>query len=299
MSEGADTVDLATFWALFGPAIAAAMVAAVLCGFLGFFVVTRRIAFVSSALGQISGLGVAAGFFLGSLLGADPHSGEAPLWLDPVLIALLVTGGTAMLLAFVPRVQRTPPESMVAFVYLVGTALAIVVLASPRLALEKHEVEELLFGNAVAVRTEHLLELGVVAALVLLSQAVLFKDFLFVSFDREMAQTLGMPVAWLDLGLHLSIGLSVAVATRAIGALPVFSFLVLPASAALWAADTVKGVLVLSVLGALASASLGFWLSFVESLPTGPMMVVVAGVAWVLAALVRAVRSRRRAAAAR
>lgn len=285
-------IDFATFWTLFAPAVVAAMVAAVLCGFLGFFVVVRRVAFVSSALGQISGLGVALGFVVGSLLGADPHT-KTPIWLDPVVLALALTGAVAMALAYVTRVQRTPPESAVAFVYLVATALAIIVLASPRMALEKHEVEMLLFGNTVAVTTEHLLELVVVAALVLLSQVFLFKDFLFISFDREMAKALGLPVVPLDLVLHLSLGVSVAVATRAIGALPVFGFLVLPAGAALLVSDSVAGVLLLAVGAAVSAAALGFYISFLEDWPTGPVMVVCLALLWPLAALVRALRRPR------
>lgn len=290
MSEG-EPLDLSTFWLLFGPAILASLVAAVLCGFLGFFVVTRRVAFVSSALGQLSGLGVAFGFLLGSLLGKDPHE-HGPLWLDPVVVALVLAGGVAMALSYVSRLQRAPPESAVAFVYLVATALAIIVLASPRMALERHEVEMLLFGNAVAVKPEHLFELVAVAGAVLVSQVFLFKDFLFISFDGETARTVGLPVRLLDSVLHLSIGVSVAVATRAIGALPVFGFLVLPAAAALFVAESVAWVLVLSVLGAALAAGAGFYLSHVESWPTGPMMVACAAAYWPLAALYRLARRR-------
>jgi zinc transport system permease protein len=290
-------LDFATVWQLFWPAITASVVAAALCSFLGFFVVVRRVAFVSSALGQISGLGVAAGFFLGSLLGNDPHT-PTPLWLDPVVLALLLTGAVAMALAYVSRIQRTPPESTVAFVYLIATALAIVVLASPRMVQESHEVTMLLFGNAVAVNSEHLIELVVVAAVVLLTQIFLFKDFVFVSFDREMARTLGLPVTRVDLALHLMIGVSVAVATRAIGALPVFGFLVLPAGAALLVTESIGLVLALSMVGAVAAALLGFYISFVESWPTGPMMVICAAAFWPLAAAARLwARWRRRAVA--
>ncbi len=279
-------IDFATFWQLFGPAVIAAVVAAVLCGFLGFFVVVRRVAFVSSALGQISGLGVAFGFFIGSVFGSDPHT-PTPVYLDPVVLALLLTGAVAVALGYVSRIKRTPPESTVAFVYLVATALAIIVLASPRMVQESHEVTALLFGNAVAVSNEHLVELGVVAGLVMLSQLFLFKDFVFVSFDREMAQTLGLPVGVLDTALHLSIGITVAVATRAIGALPVFGFLVLPAGAALLVSESVGWVLVISVVASLLSALLGFYLSYVESWPTGAMMVACAAALWPLAALYR------------
>jgi len=284
-----ESISLADFWALFGNSIVAALLAAALCGYLGFFVVLRRLAFVSAALGQISGLGVALGFFLGSYFGLDPHA-PTPIYLDPVVLALVMAGIVSAVLGYVSRIERTTPESVVAFAYLASTAMAIILLASPRIVQEAHEVGDLLFGNAVAIRREHFFELAAVTLAVLASHAFLFKDLLFVSFDREMAQAVGLPVAKLDLLLHVSVGVSVAVATRAIGALPVFGFLVLPAGAALLASDSVRGVLALSIGGALLAAGAGFYLSFVQSWPTGPLMVACAAVYWPLAALYRIVR---------
>jgi zinc transport system permease protein len=277
-----ESVSPSELFALFGPSILAALVAAGLCGYLGFFVVTRRVAFVSAALGQISGLGVAFGFLLGSFTGRDPHT-PTPFYLDPVLIALVLSGVIAALLSTVANLKRTPPESMVAFAYLAASALTLLVLASPRIVQEAHEVGDLLFGNTVAVRHEHLVELIVVAAIVLVSHVFLFKDLLFISFDREMAHTLGMPVVALDLYLHLCVGVVVAVATRAVGALPVFGFLVLPAGAALLAFESVWLIISVSVIGALLAASFGFYLSFIHSLPTGPMMVLCLAAYWPIA----------------
>jgi len=284
-----EPISLADFWALFGNSIVAALLAAALCGYVGFFVVLRRLAFVSAALGQISGLGVAFGFFLGSYFGVDPHA-PTPIYLDPVVLALVLTGIASTALGYVMRVERISPESVIAFAYLASTAMAIIILASPRIVQEAHEVGDLLFGNAVAIRREHFLELVAVAFAVLCSHAFLFKDLLFVSFDREMAQAVGLPATKIDILLHVSIGISVAAATRAIGALPVFGFLVLPASAALLASDSVRGVLALSIAGAMLAAGGGFYLSFLQSWPTGPLMVACAAAYWPLAVLYRIAR---------
>ncbi|MBM4378539.1 MAG: metal ABC transporter permease [Deltaproteobacteria bacterium] len=275
-------LSLADFWYLFWPSLTASVLAAVLCGALGVFVVLRRVAFVSAALGQVSGLGVALGFLVGSLFGVDPH-GETPLYLDPVVLALLLTGALSTVLSVTSRAQRTSPESAVAFSYLVAAALTLVALASPRIVQEAHEVNDLLFGSTVAVRQEHLVELAVVAVLVLTAGAFLFQDLVFVSFDREMARTLGLPVGRMEAGLNLAIGVSVAVATRAVGALPVFGFLVLPAGAALISSERMGRLPWLSAGISAAAALLGFYLSYVQNWPTGPLMVLCTAASWPLA----------------
>ncbi|HZR47667.1 MAG TPA: metal ABC transporter permease, partial [Candidatus Manganitrophaceae bacterium] len=67
------------------------------------------------------------------------------------------------------------------------------------------------------------------------------------------------------------------VSIAAIGALPVFSFLVIPAASALMLTDRLKVAFLLSMLFGVFSAALGFYLSFVYSLPTGPAMLGTAG----------------------
>lgn len=257
----------------------ASLVGAGLLGYLGFFVVLRRVAFMSAALSQVSGLGVAMAFWVGSFFGVSPHEDSSP-WFSPVAFALAFSLVGAAIFTLPARSRRVAPESVVALAYLVASALVIVVLSSPRIAQEAHEIGDLLFGNAVVVRREHLVQLCVTAVLVLGLHAVLFKDFLFTSFDPETAGALGVPVRVLDLALHGSLAVSVAVCTRALGALPVFAFLVLPAGAGLLFSERLKVVLALSVAFALISASVGYWLSWTWSLPTGPVMVALAAGFW-------------------
>ncbi len=269
----------------------ASLLAAALLGYLGFFVVLRRVAFMSAALSQVSGLGVAMAFFVGSFFGISPHD-DTSLWFSPITFALVFALLGAAAFTLPTRSKRVAPESVVALAYLVSSALVIVVLNSPRIAQEAHEIGDLLFGNAVVVQREHLVQLGVAAVLVLGLHAVFFKDFLFSSFDPETAGSLGAPVRALDLALYGSLAVSVAVSTRALGALPVFAFLVLPAGAALLFSERLKVVLVLSVVFAMVSAAVGYWLSWTWSLPTGPVMVALAATFWGLGGLKRLAERR-------
>ena len=93
----------------------------------------------------------------------------------------------------------------------------------------------------------------------------------------------------MELLLHLSLAMCIAVATRAIGALPVFAFLVLPAGAALLLSERMSVVLVLSVAIGSICATLGYYLSWTLSLPTGSVMVALCVGFWVLAGLKRLV----------
>src|SRR5258705_635805 len=80
-----------TFWGSYDfwrDSMAAVLIAGGMCAALGVYVVLRRVVFVGAALTQISGVGVALAFWLGSFVGAaaDPH--DAPIWLDPRRLSL-------------------------------------------------------------------------------------------------------------------------------------------------------------------------------------------------------------------
>jgi zinc transport system permease protein len=268
-------------------AMAAAVIAAALCGYLGVFIVLRRMTFVSAALSQVSGLGVALSFFIGSFFGIDPHGDAVPWFISPVFLALLLSCAASMLLALPRQVRRTNTESLVALAYLAASASVVLVLASPRIVQEAHEVGELLFGSAVAVRSQNVEALAATALFVAAIHGVFFKDFVFVSFDGESARSVGYPVARLNGALNLTLAVAVAMATRALGTLPVFAFLVLPAGAVLLVARRLWLAIVFSVLVAVISAMLGYYLSFVYQLPTGPTMAALCALAWIPAALLR------------
>lgn len=271
------------------PMIAAVLASAML-GYLGFFVVLRRIAFMSAALSQVSGLGVATAFLVGSFVGITPHA-ETPLWLNPLLWALVFACLGAAAMAVPARSRRVTAESAVALAYLGASAFVLLVLANPRIAQEAHEIGDLLFGNAVVVRRQDLWNLGFAALLVLLVHGLLFRSFLFASFDPDTARVSGVPVHGVELVLHLSLAVAVAVATRALGALPVFSFLVLPAGAALLCSERLRIVLLLSVVIAVSSAAGGYALSWTLSLPTGSVMVALGVGMWGVAGLKRLVET--------
>ena len=182
----------------------AAVLASAMLGYLSFFVVLRRIVFMSAALSQVSGLGVAVAFLVGSLVGITPHR-ETPLWLDPSLWALVFACLGAVATAMPGRSRRVTPESAVALGYLGASAFVLLVLASPRIAQEAHEVGDLLFGNAVVVRRQDLWNLGFAALLILLLvHGILFRSFLFASFDPDTARVSGVPVRTVELVLHPS-----------------------------------------------------------------------------------------------
>jgi zinc transport system permease protein len=287
--DGAPAPTLGDFlaaWELFRDPVLAGVIAGSTLGYLGVYIVLRRMVFVSAALSQAAGLGVALAFYAQIALGANADGLG-----DPLLSAMVFTIATMLLLVREGVERWMSRESVLGAVYLVGAAGAL--LVGTKIRQEAHDIQAILFGAAVLVTPADLTKLEVVGAASLLLQLVAGRGLRFVSFDRDGARIRGLPVRLLDLSLFVSIALSVSVATRVLGALPVFAFSVLPAMAAILIAPNVRAALVLAaVFGALAGGA-GYLTAFLYTWPVGASQAAFAAALVVAAAAVRAAMRRR------
>jgi zinc transport system permease protein len=262
--------------------LAASVVAGALLGFLGVYVVLRRTVFVSAALTQLSTLGL-----VGTLLLEERFHVETEHASEQLAVAIAVSVVGALLLgAFRPR--RLPAEATVGATWVVASAL--VVLGASRLVHAAHDLGGLVFGNAVAVPASDLAVIAVVAAAATAVHAAFAKELAFTSFDPETAQALGMRVRGWDAVLFLTIGVAIPPAARALGALPVFAFLTLPAAGALLLRVGFRPAFVVAAAFGVLAAAGGYVLSWIWEIPTGATMVALAALVVVPGAIARVAR---------
>ncbi len=268
--------ELVDNWDLFRDPIYAAGIAGLVLGFLSVFIVLRRMVFVSAAITQAAGFGVAVSFYA---------SIAAGFTLDPVW------GATAMSLVTAALVAPDPKRFGLSREMVLGLAFAFfaagAVLAGARIPQEAHEVEAILFGTAVAVSREDMHRLALVGGFVLAIQVWWFRGLTFASFDSLAARVQGLPVRLLDLVLLISIGLSVGQAARALGALPAFALSVLPGAAAVQLA---RGPLIVTfAVAALIGAAcgvFGYIVAFFLRFPVGATQTVLASLVVMVATLI-------------
>jgi zinc transport system permease protein len=260
--------------------LVASVISGALLGFLGVYVVLRRTVFVSAALTQISTVGLVVGLFLEERLHIEAEHAHHQLGMA---MGFAVVG--ALLLGAL-RPRRLPAEATVGAAWV--AASAAVVLGISRLVHASHDLGGMVFGNAVAVPDDELWMIGAVALLCAALHLAFAKEIAFASFDPETATALGLRVRVWDAVLSLTVGLAIPAAARALGALPVFALLTLPASAALLLGLRFRAVFAVATgLGVVAAAG-GYLVSWGAETPTGATMVLVAALALLPGALRRA-----------
>ncbi len=256
--------EFAASWSLYRDPVFAGLFAGATLGLVGVFIVLRRAVFVTAAVSQAAGLGVAAAFMLAIYSGVE---------LPPVLLAFVFAALAALILALRPPL-RLPREATVGFLYLACSALAII--AGDRISQEAHDIAAILFGTAVLVRPADLLLVGAIGALTLGGVVASVRGLAFAGFDPDAARVQRLPVATLEAAFWLLVAAEVAVATRALGALPVFAFAVLPALGALRLARRLPQALAMAALGGALSGALGYLAAFLFELPVGASQAALA-----------------------
>ena len=264
---------LADFWAaqeIWRDPLLASLVAGGLLGFLGVYVVLRRTVFVSAALTQLSTLGLIASLLFEEHLGVEVEHASVQL---AVAVAFSVAG--ALILGASQSGRRLPTEAGVGMSYVLAGAL--VILGANRLVHAAHDLNAMVFGNAVAVPLSDVIVLAVIAAVCVAVHVAFRKELVFVSFDRETAEAVGLRAPLWNGVLFFTIGLAIPVAARALGALPVFAFLTIPAAAALLIVRRLDAAFALATAFGLAASAGGYLVSWFWQIPTGATMVALAG----------------------
>jgi zinc transport system permease protein len=279
----ADAPTLARFveaYELFQDPILCALVAGAVLGFLSVYVVLRRMVFVSAAVTHSAGLGVALAFF------AEIHLG---MHLPPVVGAAVLSLLATLLLMLDPARLRLTRESMLGLAFALAGGAAV--LVGERISQEAHEIENILFGTGVMVERADLWLVTGVALTTLLVNLWWFRALTFASFDRLGAAVQGLPVRLLDAVLMISIGITVGVSAKALGALPVFAFSTLSAVAALTLDLRLPWTFaVATVAGALAGTG-GYFFAYFYEFPVGGSQTVLSAALVLLALGVRALRN--------
>ncbi|HEX9734797.1 MAG TPA: metal ABC transporter permease [Thermoanaerobaculia bacterium] len=258
-------------------ALAAGLLASVLCGVLGTFVVVKRLVFISGGVSHAAFGGLGACHYLG----LDHRLGAAAV----AILAAVALGGAHR------RGWARSHDAMIGILWAAGMALGIVfIAATPGYA---PDLTTYLFGSLLTVGESDVwltLALVVIVALLL---AAFFKELVAVAFDEEFAAVQGVPVGPFMTLLMVLIALSVVLLIQLVGIILVIALLTIPPVIALMLVRSFGAVLLLSTLiGSLITVG-GLALSYAWNLPSGPAIVLL-GVALLPLPLVRRWAPRRR-----
>ena len=240
-------------------AFIAAALAATACAVVGTFVVLKGLAFMGDAVAHSSLTGIAVAYVLGGSI-----FWGALAWAVPASIAI----------TYISRRARIRLDTSVGIIYAGGFALGIIVAST--VSNYTADLFSFLFGNVLGASWGDVTVIGVVTGIVLLAVGLFYKELLFSSYDATMAAASGIPVGLMQYFLPVLVGITTVAALKTVGIVLVLALLVTPPATAGLLARRLPGIMVTSVIVALADVVAGLYLSFHLDLPSGPSIVLIA-----------------------
>lgn len=276
-------------WALFHNTYLVGWLSSILLAMVGVLVLAREQVFLSAAVAQASGFGIALGMWLGGL---EPMLSLSLAWLrsDAFLSAMAVALAVTAALAAgrTGGMTQLGAQAINGWVFLAAASGSTLILAHSPHGLE--EIQRLLSSSLIgADRTDVWLFAGLVIVTAL-ALTRFHRQILLTAMDPLLAAAIGVRVRLWSIVTAGWLGLVVGLAMRSTGMLYTFACLVLPAMLAKLVCREVRAMFGAAALAAFVAASIGFLIANQYDYPPAQMTVALLCAGVVFAWLVRRLR---------
>lgn len=252
-------------------ALIAGVLASVVCGIIGPYVVVNRIVFISGGISHAAFGGIGLGYLLG---------------INPIWGAVFFSLASALSIGGVNRWTNLRQDTAIGILWAIGMALGVIFIGlSPGYA---PDLFGYLFGNILTVPFSDIFVMLTLAAIIILVVSLLYKELLAFSFDEEFALVAGVPVGLLYFLLLCLIALTVVVLIRIVGIILVIALLSIPAAISARFTHDLKRMMLLSIILGILFTFCGLWLSAVLNLASGATIILVAGTGFLISLPLRA-----------
>lgn len=244
-------------------AVIAGLVSAPAFGIVGSYVVVNRISYLAGAIAHSVLAGIGISLFLTYSFG--------PSWFTPFWGAFTAAMISALIVSAASKSGKQRSDSVISIVWAVGTAIGVIFIARTPTFVDPMAY---LFGNILLLAPSDLWGIIILDAVVLTAALILYPQLFAISFDREFAETRGIPVQKHLTILLLLTGATVVLMVSTVGIVLVITLLTLPAATAGFFARSLKQLMIsASVLSAVFSVS-GIAVSYYFDLPSGAGIVL-------------------------
>jgi zinc/manganese transport system permease protein len=235
---------------------------------MGTLLVLRRMSLVGDAMGHALLPGAALGFLIAGF-------SLPAMSLGGFFAALAV----ALAAGFVTRTTSQREDASFAAFYLIALALGVLMVSTHGSSVD---LMHLLFGTILAVDDAALLLIASVASVTLAVLAVVYRPLVVECLDPGFLRNVGGRGTLVHAVFLVLTVANLVAGFQALGTLMAVGLMMLPATAArFWATEVWSLALVAAVIAAL-SGLIGLLLSYHAQWPSGPAIVLVAGIAYLL-----------------
>jgi zinc/manganese transport system permease protein len=240
-------------------------------GPIGVFLMLRRMSLVGDAMAHAILPGAAVGFLLSGLnLFAMTAGG---------LIAGFVIALAAGLIA---RATELKEDASLAAFFLISLAVGVTIVSVRGTNID---LLHFLFGTVLALDNQTLVLIAAIASITLAALAVIYRPLVLECVDPGYLRSVSRAGGPAHIAFLALVVINLVGGFHALGTLLAVGLMMLPAVVArFWARDISAMILIATVTGVLSGYA-GLLLSFHTGVPSGPAIILVAGVLYAVSVL--------------
>lgn len=243
-------------YTFFQHALLGSLLASIVCGIIGTYIVTRRLVFISGGITHASFGGVGIGLYTG---------------ISPLLSAAIFAVLSAFGVEWLSKRKDMREDSAIAVFWTFGMAIGIIFsFLAPGFA---PDLSAYLFGNILTITPTDLWMLAGLSVLLGAFFICFLNPIVYIAFDREYARSRQIPVTLFEYILMMFIALTIVACLRMVGIVLVISLLTLPQMTANLFTQSFKSIIGLSIVFGYMGCLGGLFLSFQLQVPSGAAII--------------------------
>ena len=248
------------------------VLAGIAFGIIGSYVVVRRISYIAGAISHCILGGIGASLFFQGNYGIN--------WFPPLLGAIFAALLAAVIIGLVSIHAKERSDTIISAIWVIGMAIGIVLFKKTP---GYNDLMSYLFGNILLISTDDVVMILVLDVVILIVAVLFYNKLLALSFDEEFAQLRGINGGLFYIALLCLVALTVVFMVRIVGIVMVIALLTLPAAAAGKFAKRLWQMMIIAAVISIVCVTGGFALSYEPDLPSGAVIVLLAGIVYLLA----------------
>lgn len=252
-------------------AFIAAILASVVCGIIGTYIVIKKIVFISGGISHASFGGVGLGYLIG---------------VNPLITAIPFAVLSAIGLGIINKKTRIDEDAIIGIIWSVGMALGLIFIS-----LKQGYAPDLfsyLFGSILTVTSFDLILMFVLDAIIVAIVYLFYKEFLSISFDEEFSTVIGIPTDALYLLLLSMIALSIIVLIRVVGIILLMALLTIPfLISRQFISDNLLNLMISSSIISAILVIIGLLISYALDLIPSATIVLILSIAFIFVFLIK------------
>ncbi len=243
-------------YTFFQNALVGALLASVVCGFVGTYIVTRRLVFISGGITHASFGGIGLGVYLG---------------LNPIVSALVFAVLSAFGIQWMSGRSDVREDSAIAMFWTFGMSVGILCcFLTPGFM---PDLPSFLFGSILTIDRADLWLLAAVTAVVIAVFVLFYRTIVSIAFDATFARSQHLPVSLVNYAMMGLIALTIVSTLRMVGIVLAISLLTVPQMTANLFTYSFRRIIVGSIVIGWVDCLVGLTLSYRLNVPSGASII--------------------------